>query len=254
MHDWRFILGWLRSILLTDNLIYLYTIVLGTISLAGSLFDLQGRFQHRVARAWARLILFTSRVQVQVHGRENLDPQQAFVYCANHLSFMDTPVLFSLPIEFRILAKKTLFSVPFLGWHLRRSGHLAVDRADARASLRSFEQAVQKIRGGTSLFFFPEAGRSQDGRLQPFKSGPFLLAIKAGVPVVPVAVWGTREILPISSVYVRPGRVKLTVSRPIPTAGMTLKDVERLATAVRDEIARHLPAWAGTEANHQQLP
>ncbi len=244
-------LGWLRSMLFTDLLIYLYTIVLGTISLAGSLFDPRGRFQHRCAQVWSRMILATSRISVKLVGWENIEPGRAYIFCANHLSLIDTPVVFSLPMEFRILAKKGLFQIPFLGWHLRRSGHLPVARDSPRAALRSFEQAARKIREGTSLFFFPEGGRSEDGRLQPFKTGPFLLAIKAGVPVVPMALRGTREILPIGSMYIRAGRVEVEVARPISTEGMTLKDVDRLAAEVREQVARCLP-WESSEAVRRQ--
>ncbi len=238
----RHALGWLRSALFTDPLICLYTIVMGTISVAGSLFDPEGRFQHRCAQIWSRMILATSRVSVRVEGWENIEAGRAYIFCANHLSLIDTPVVFGkLPIEFRILAKKSLFRIPFLGWHLRRSGHFPVDRENPRAAMRSLEQAAQKMRSGASLFFFPEGGRSRDGRLLPFKAGPFLLAIKAGVPVVPVAIRGTREVLPIGSIYIRPGPVEMSVGKPIPTTGMTLKDVDRLAAEVREQVARCLP-------------
>jgi 1-acyl-sn-glycerol-3-phosphate acyltransferase len=234
-------LGWLRSMLFTDVLIYLETAVMGTISLAGSLFDRHGHFQHRCAQIWSRMILVTSRVKVQVRGLENIDPRATCIYCANHLSFMDIPVIFSkIPVEFRILAKKGLFSIPFLGWHLRRSGHLEVDRSSPRGALRSFEQAARQLRQGASIFFFPEGGRSDDGTLKPFRPGPFLLAIKAGVPIVPVAVKGTREVLPMGSMYIRPGAVELTVGKPVATAGLSLRDADRLTAAVYDQIAGFL--------------
>lgn len=239
----RHALGWLRSMLFTDVLIYLETAVMGTISLAGSLFDSHGHFQHRCARIWSRMILFSSRISVAVSGLENIESGRAYVFCANHLSLMDIPVLFGkIPVEFRILAKKGLFSVPFLGWHLRRSGHLAVDRSNPRSALRSFEQAGRRIHAGVSLVFFPEGGRSKDGALQPFKHGPFLLAIKAKAPIIPVAIHGTREVLRIGSMYIHPGRVQVTVGKPISSQGMSVKDVDRLAEAVRLEIARYLPA------------
>lgn len=253
MNALRHALGWLRSVLFTDPLICLYTIVMGTISVAGSLFDPDGRFQHRCAQIWSRMILATSRVSVRVLGWENIEAGRAYIFCANHLSLIDTPVIFGkLPVGFRILAKKGLFRIPFLGWHLRRSGHLPVDRENPRAAMRSFEQAAQKIGAGTSLFFFPEGGRSRDGRLLPFKSGPFLLAIKAGAPVVPVAIRGTREVLPIGSIYIRPGQVEVRVGKPIPTAGMTLKDVERLSAEVWEQVARSLPGESLEAVGHQQ--
>ena len=237
----RHALSWLYSIFLLDNVLYFYTVVLGSVSLAGSLFDSNGRFQHRVARTWARMILRTCRVRLELRGWDQADHARPHIYCANHLSLMDTPVVFALPIEFRILAKKGLFRIPFLGWHLRRSGHMPVDRASVRASLRSFEQAAGKIRAGTSLFFFPEGERSDDGRLGEFLAGPFLLAIKAGVPVVPVTIVGTREVLPPGSLHIHARPVTLTVHEPVPTAGMTLRDVERLILQVRERVASALP-------------
>ena len=243
--------GWLWSVLVTDPLICLYTIVMGTISVAGSLLDPRGIFQHRCAQIWSRMILATSRVAVRVRGWENIEPGRAYIFCANHLSLIDTPVIFGkLPIQFTILAKKSLFRIPFMGWHLRRSGHLPVDYENPRAAMRSFEQAAQKLRAGASLFFFPEGGRSRDARLRPFRAGPFLLAIKAGVPVVPVVILGTREVLPIGSINIRPGQVEVVVKQPIPTAGATRKDADRLAAEVREQIACSLPGEGVDAAGH----
>ena len=247
--------GWLRSVLVTNPLICLYTIVMGTISLAGSLVDPKGSFQHRCAQVWSRMILVTSRVAVRMQGWENVEPGRPYIFCANHLSLIDTPVIFGkLPVQFRILAKRGLFRIPFLGWHLRRSGHLPVDRNNPRAARRSFERAAQKIRDGNSLFIFAEGGRSRDGRLQPFKAGPFLLAIKAGAPVVPVAILGTREVLPIGSICIRPGQVEVVVKKPISTAGMTRKDADRLANEVGEQIARCLPEEGLDAASHHLSP
>ncbi len=244
-------LGWLRSVLVTNPLICLYTIVMGTISVASSLVDPRGAFQHRCAQIWSRMILATGRVRVRVRGWENVEPGHAYIFCANHMSLIDTPVIFGkLPVQFTILAKKSLFRIPFMGWHLRRSGHLPVDYENPRAARRSFEQAAQKLRTGSSLFFFPEGGRSRDLRLRPFRAGPFLLAIKAGVPVVPVVILGTREVLPIGSINIRPGQVEVVVKQPIPTAGTTRKDADRLATEVREQIARSLPGEGADEAGH----
>ncbi len=237
----RYALGWFRSMFFTDVLIYIETAVMGTVSLTGSLFDPHGHFQHRCAQIWSRMILWSSRIQVRVHGLENLDPGLTCIYCANHVSFMDIPVIFGkIPIEFRILAKRGLFSIPFLGWHLRRSGHLPVDRSNPRAAMRSFEQAARRLRSGSSIFFFPEGGRSDDGVLKPFKPGPFLLAIKAGMPIVPVALKGTREVLPTGSMYIRPGTVDITIGKPIPTRDLSLRDSDRLTAMVYDTIAQAL--------------
>src|SRR5574337_1316320 len=192
----RNVLSYLRSLLFTNLLIYFYTAVCGTLSLLGSLFDARGRWQHACARLWSWLILKTSFVRVRVEGLENVDPGQTAIYCANHQSAMDIPLLFvHLPVQFRFLAKRSLFKFPFMGWHLRRSGHIPVDRDRPREAMKSLEEAAKKIRVGSSVVLFPEGRRSRDGRIGPFKSGSFYLAILSGVPIVPITLNGTRWVL-----------------------------------------------------------
>lgn len=237
----RHALSFLRSFFFTDPLIYLYTIVMGAASVAGSVFDSTGRFQHGCARIWARLILFTGRVRVQVSGRENFDATRPCVFCCNHLSLMDTPLIFvHVPVQFRILAKEALFKIPFLGWHLRRSGHLPVNRADPRSALHAFDEAARLIRAGASVVFFPEGGRSADGRLGEFKTGAALLAIKAGVPLAPFAIRGTREVLPPGSIHIRGGPVRMTFGKPLPTEGLSYRDAARLTALARQKIGEML--------------
>ena len=159
------------------------------------------------------------------------------VYAANHLSAADIPVLYgSLPMAFRIMAKKELFRYPFLGWYLKRSGQIPIVYGDANASLRSLNRASDAVRKGTSLVVFPEGGRAEDGHLQPFMAGAFYVAIRAKVPVVPMALVGTYEIVPMNSFHVHPGRVQLIIGEPIPTDGMRVRDVEKLSDMVRQAI------------------
>jgi 1-acyl-sn-glycerol-3-phosphate acyltransferase len=154
---------------------------------------------------------------------------------------MDTPVVFSCLPEFRFLAKKGLFRIPFLGWHLKTAGHIAVPREDPRASLRTLSRAAELIEErGTSLLIFSEGGRAMDGQLADFKEGAAYLAIKAQAPLMPIALVGTREILPMGSGVINPGRVILRFGRPIPTAGMTLRDRRELTEAARDQIVAML--------------
>jgi len=233
--------AFLRSLFFTDPLIYLYTIVMGFISMLGSLWDSTGRFQHGCARIWARMILGTSGIHVRVVGIENFEPGRAYIFCSNHLSLMDTPLVFGyLPVQFRVMAKKGLFQLPFLGWHLRRSGHLAVDRRNPKGAIRSFELAAQRVREGMSLVFFPEGTRSRDGVMHDFKHGAFLLAIKAGVPVVPMSIRGTRECLLPDTLVVRSGQAILTIGKPISSQGMTHRDAGRLAAMTRQSIGEML--------------
>ena len=234
-------LSYLRSLVVTIPLIYLYTIVMGTISLLVSPFDREGNLQHACARIWARLIMMTSMVRVRVRGLENVDPRAPYVYCANHQSYLDTTLLFGyLPVNFRIMAKASLFRIPFLGWHLKRSGHMPIARDNVRRAARSLLEAAEHIRGGMPVVVFPEGGRSPDGPLQEFKPGTFLLAIRAGVPAVPITIIGTRGALKPNSWHIHPARVEMIIHPPIPTEGMTTKDSERLAQQVRKVIAATL--------------
>jgi 1-acyl-sn-glycerol-3-phosphate acyltransferase len=227
-----------RSLLFFDPLIYLYTGVLGSLSLLSSFFDRDGRTQHGFARLWSRMILKTSLCPLQVSGLEHLDTSKPYIYAVNHLSALDIPCLYAgLPVQFRIMAKRNLFIYPFLGWHLRRSGQIAIDRSDARSSLRSLMRASETVHNGTSMLVFPEGGRSQDGLLQEFLGGAFYVAIKAGVDVVPMALVGTRDALPMNSYIIRPTPFQLVIGRPISTAGMTARQMDKLAAVTKQAIA-----------------
>jgi len=234
-------LSYARSLVITNNLIYLYTALCGTASLVGSLFDSRGRWQHGCARFWSWLILKTGGIRVQVEGLENVPRGETAIFCSNHPSAVDIPILFvHLPVQFRFLAKRELFLLPFLGWHLRRSGHIAVDRARPREALKSFEEAAAKVRAGTPVVLFPEGTRSRTGELLPFKSGSFYLAIQAGVPLVPITLNGTRYVHKPDTYHVRPGRVEMIIHPPIPTADLTPDDVDSLSVRVRETIVSRL--------------
>ena len=211
---------------------------MGTLSLLSSLFDRDGRVQHWFARTWSQMILKTLGVRVEMKGLEHIDFGKTAVYASNHLSALDIPVLYArLPIQFRILAKKELFRYPFLGWHLKRSGQIAVDQSDARASLRSLNRAGETLRHGMPLVVFPEGGRSPDGQLQPFMGGAFYAALKAQVPVVPVVLIGARELLPMNSFHGLPGTVSMVFCDPVSTEGMAPRDMDTLSARVRQEMA-----------------
>ena len=231
----------LRSALFSVPLIAISTIVMGTLSLIASFFDRTGRSQHALARMWGRMLLAVSFMRVRSVGLEKLDPCGTYVFVANHGSFMDIPALLAtLPQQFRFFAKKGLYSIPFLGTHLRRAGHLPVDRSSPRASLKSMMEAARMISGhGISILNFPEGGRSAEG-LREFKEGPAYIAIKAGVPVVPVAIVGARELLPMGSGHLRSGKVVIRVGNPIPTAGMEASDRLELTLRLHDEVSQLL--------------
>ena len=230
-----------RSYFIFLPLAYLCTGIMGSLSLLSSLFDRDGRIQHWFAHTWAKMILKILGVRVKQQGLENVDYSRPAVYAANHLSALDIPVLYAtLPIQFRILAKKELFAYPFLGWHLRRSGQIAVDQSDARASLRSLNRAGETLREGMPLVVFPEGGRSPNGELQPFMGGAFYSALKAQVPVVPIVITGVRELLPMNSFHVLPGEADVLYCHAVSTEGMTPRDMDKLAATVRQVMEQEL--------------
>jgi 1-acyl-sn-glycerol-3-phosphate acyltransferase len=231
----------LRAIFFIDPLIILLTIVMGALSFGASLFDSTGRRQHRIARAWARMLLQVSGVRLTVEGLEKLDPGASYVLAANHLSLMDIPVMLAtIPLEIRFFAKKGLFQIPFLGTHLNRAGHLPVVRDDPRASVKILQAAAHRVRhDGITPLLFPEGGRAPE-EMREFKEGAAHLAIKAGVPIVPVALAGTREVLRMGSVIVQPGKVRVRVGDPIETAGLKPHDRTELNRQLRDTIVELL--------------
>ncbi len=230
-------LSLLRSLLFTDMLIYLYTGVCGAASLAGSVFDSGGHWQHGCARVWSWLILKTSRIRLEIQGLENIKPNQTVIFCSNHPSAMDIPILFvSLPVQFRFAAKRSLFHVPFLGWHLRRSGHIPIDRGHPRKALKSLDRAAEKIRSGTPVVLFPEGHRSRDRNMGAFKSGSFYLAIQSGMPLAPITLNGSRAVLKPDTLHIKPGKVEVIIHPPIPTAALTLHDIDRFSDEVRKII------------------
>ena len=228
---------WWRTVFYLIPAISLYTIVLGTVSLVSTLFDRQGDFAHRCARAWSRLILATSGVRVQVTGLERLDPGRSYVFAANHQSIFDIPIVFSaLPYQLRIVAKDSLGRIPFMGWHLHRAGHLLVDRRNPGPDI--VRKMARLVREGNSLIVFPEGTRSVDGSLGRFKKGSFLVALGAKLPVVPVTIEGSRQVMQKGRLMVRPGEVVLTVHDAVPTEGVRREEVAALAEQVRAAVAR----------------
>jgi 1-acyl-sn-glycerol-3-phosphate acyltransferase len=207
-----------------------------------SLVDWRGRAQHRIARIWGRLGVTASGSSLIVRGLDHLASHPVAVYAANHTSYMDTPVVFaSLPFQFRILARKELWSWPFIGWYLARSGQIPIDTANPHATLSSLGGGVKALRSGMPVFVFPEGGRTPTGEMQPFLSGAAYLAIRAQVPLVPIALTGVYDLLPMHTHHFYPGDLVLTAGEPIVTTGMHLRQAgeltERLRTAI-EELAQ----------------
>jgi 1-acyl-sn-glycerol-3-phosphate acyltransferase len=244
-----------RTNILQAPLFFIYTAACGSLSLLVSLFEKSGRIQHRIARIWARGGVKISGARLVVHGAENLRKVPVAVYAANHTSYMDTPVIFStLPFQFRILAKKELWTMPFIGWHLNRSGQIPVDTVSSNSTVSSLGAAVRALRAGMPLFVFPEGARTPDGTTQPFLAGAAFLAIRAQVPLVPIALSGVYDLLPIHTRHFYPGEITLRVGEPISTAGMTLRQVEELNTRLRESIERMRAESSGDQSLVDERP
>lgn len=227
----------LRSYFIFDPLIWLYTLVLGTLSLLVSLFDRGGRLQHRLARIWSQLIMKTIHSPVRVSGLDKIDTTKSHVYAVNHASALDIPVLYVyLPFQFRILFKKELLSYPIIGWHLKRSGQVCIDQQSPARSVGHIRSALKSLKRGMPLVVFPEGGRTPDGEIKPFLPGAFFLAIKAHADIVPVALLGTYELLPMNTYHIKSRPLEMRVGEPIPTAGLTLQEMEDLSARVQKAV------------------
>jgi 1-acyl-sn-glycerol-3-phosphate acyltransferase len=240
------ILSRLRAYLFIDPLIIASTAIFGFASLLASAFDKTGGTQHAIARVWARSLLAISGAAVRIEGLEKLSGGGPFVLVANHSSYMDTPAVLLLPLQIRFFAKEGLFRIPLLGGHLRRAGHFPVPRDNPRAALKSLTAAAKRIRErGVSTILFPEGGRTPGG-LREFKEGAAYLAIKAGVAVVPIGILGTRQVLPMDSMHVRPHTVTVRIGNPIDTSRMKLEQRVLLNQTLRNTVA----ALIGEDPEH----
>jgi 1-acyl-sn-glycerol-3-phosphate acyltransferase len=235
---------WLTYLILIP-LIALSTAFFGCISLICGLWDKSGHQQHFTAHLWARSLLLFSLSPVTLINKEKLHEHETAVYASNHLSYYDTPVLFAkLPFQFRILAKQSLWKVPFIGWYLNRSGQVPVDQSSARNAVASLNRGVQTLRHGLPLVLFPEGGRADDGRTHPFLSGCAYMAIKAQVPLVPITLIGTYELLPIHTYHFNPRPIAIIVGDPLLTTGLTTRDADALTQRLYETITT-------TYMNHQ---
>jgi 1-acyl-sn-glycerol-3-phosphate acyltransferase len=233
----------LRTVFFLIPAIGVYTVVLGALSVGSSAFDRRGYFGHWCARAWSWLILATTGVEVEVRGLERLERGRTYVFVSNHQSIYDIPVLFWwIPFQLRIIAKESLGRFPVLGPHLKRTGHMLVDRSRPdRSGIFGWANALTAK--SLSLIVFPEGTRSGDGRVGIFKGGSFYLAIQAGLPIVPLSIVGSRHVMRKGQLTTRPGHVTLIVHDPIPTVATpdpSAADVRGLARRVR-EIVRPAP-------------
>ena len=229
--------GWLsrlRSYFILDPLIWLYTLVLGLLALPGGMFDRSGRRLHWFSRTWSWLIMKTILSPVKVTGLDKIDTSKPHVYAVNHASAMDIPVLYVyLPFQFRIVFKKELLKYPVVGWQLKRSGQVCIDQQKPANSIAAIRSAVKSLKAGMPLVIYPEGGRTPDGEIKPFLPGAFFLAIKAQVDIVPIALVGTYQLLPMDTYHIKCRPLEMRVGEPISTVGLKMRDMEAVSARVR---------------------
>ncbi len=234
-------MAFLWSWLFVIPMIVVSTGFFGVVSFVISLFDHTPARQLKVARVWARSLLRIVGVKVTVEGLDRIQPGGNYVFVSNHVSYMDIPVVLgNIPEEFLFLAKEELFNIPMLGTHLKTAGHVQVPREDPRSAIRTLKHTAALLHDGRSTLVFPEGGRSETGELQEFKDGAAFLAIRAQIPVVPVAMIGMRSILRMHTLVFHRGRVTLRIGEPISTVGMTTHQRAELTAMVRQRIVEML--------------
>ena len=217
--------------------IIIATIVLGFLAIVVSFFSKNGNSVHRIAQLWGRSILWVGGIWTQTTGFNNDLNDRSFIFMSNHQSNFDIPVLYSaLPVQFRWLAKAELFRIPIFGSSMKGAGYISIDRSNRKSAFYSLAKAVEAIRNGTSVMIFPEGTRSRDGKLLPYKKGGFVMAVDAGVPIVPVVITGTHAIMPKGRLLIRRQCVRVHIGRPIETESFTRKSKDDLMVKVQSAM------------------
>ncbi|HEX7233588.1 MAG TPA: lysophospholipid acyltransferase family protein [Candidatus Binatia bacterium] len=224
------------------TLVLFITIVLTTVTILLGIFDRHGKRVYWINRLWTWLVLRIARISLTVHGLENLDPSEQYVFMVNHQSNIDIPVLVQslTPFQLRWIAKKELLWVPLFGWAMWATKHIIVNRSDAGDARKSLERAKRRMAAGISVVVFPEGTRSHDGKLLPFKKGGFLLALQTGKNIVPVTINGSGQLLPSGDWRLHSGNVEVIVEKPIMTKTFRVGSIRSLSDRVRQAIAAHL--------------
>jgi 1-acyl-sn-glycerol-3-phosphate acyltransferase len=205
-------------------------------------------------RWWARTLLRAAGVDLHTEGMEKIDPQKRYVLVSNHYSYFDIPcILATVPQPIRFMAKASLFRIPIFGWALGRAGFIPVDRKNRRNAVKSFDLAAERIRRGNTIVIFPEEGRSRERQMRPFQRGAFLLAIKAQMPMMPIAVDGTYDVFRVGAKRITPAKVTVKIGEMIECEGTMLRDKERLATESRAQIEKMIGVFGTSESRRAEL-
>jgi 1-acyl-sn-glycerol-3-phosphate acyltransferase len=221
----------------TGFVVVAVTIPLALATLAVAALKSNARLIDRITKLWARLIIRAGGIDLRAENTERVDRQQRYIIIANHYSYFDIPCIFAaIPQPIRFMAKVSLFKIPIFGWAIGRAGFIPIDRKNRRTAVKSFELAVQRIRKGNSVVVFPEEGRSRERAMRPFQRGGFLLALRSGLPILPVAIVGTFDVFSAHAKQVTPGPVVIRVGTPIPTDGLTVSEKDRLLQESRAQI------------------
>lgn len=219
-------------------LFVLLAVFWGLGSCLASLFDASGNKSHRCLTYWAKTNLALTGLRVQIEGLEYLDPKQRYIFMPNHASFLDILLAFAyIPFNFRIITKKEIFWIPIMGWALKRSGQIPIDRANPRKGLASLRRASHLLQKGISIVVFPEGTRTLDGKIKDFKATLFILPIRSGIPVVPVRIEGTFDALKRGSILLNPVPLKITFYDPVPAGSFKDRDRWRYAKKVQEVLS-----------------
>ena len=215
------------------------SILFGSLAILMAWIPPRGDWVYANARLWSRGLLLFSGISLGRKLAAELEIDHPYVFMSNHQSLYDIPALIqSLPGQTRFLAKRSLFQIPIFGWALKAGGFVSIDRENRSRAGESFSDAVQRVQSGSSVVVFPEGTRSLDGELLPFERGGFLLAIKSGVPIVPVGIHGSLQVRSRDSWMVRPGRITVAVGEPIDVSAYGIRRRAELTEAVRGQIQR----------------
>ena len=199
-----------------------------------------------VIHFWARWLVRSAGIDLRIEHVDRIQGDKRYILIANHHSYFDIPcILAAVPQPIRFMAKASLFQIPIFGWAIGRAGFIPVDRKDRRKAVKSFELAAQRIRQGNTIVIFPEEGRSRERTMRPFQRGAFLLSLKAGLPIVPLAVDGTYDVFRVGARRITPGVVTIRVGTPIDTEGRSVREKEALSTESRAQIASMLSNYPG---------
>ena len=240
----------MRTLLILVTLL-VNTNVLGGLVILASLFGVRyrpGNIMAKAPRWWARSLLRAGGVKVVLHDAERADAAHPHIFVCNHVSWFDVLALAAELPRYNFVAKSELFRVPVFGRGAKAVGTIPIERENRKAAFAAYEEAARRIRGGDSVVVYPEGTRGTSYSLRPFKKGPFVLAIASQAPVVPTIVHGTIEVLPRGSFWARAGTVHVHFLEPVPTAGLTYEDRDRLATAVYNRMAEALERLYGVSS------